>query len=312
MDKFPKVSIMIPTYNQEDYIAEAVNSALMQDYENLEIIIADDCSTDRTGEIARRYTSDPRVLYIRNEFNLGRVGNYRNTLYKHATGDWVVNLDGDDYYTDKTFISRAVKTILSQKNVVCFFGNKQFPSRLHQFQQYKISDSAYLFPGTLYLKLYNKIGSFTHMATLYKREIAISDGLCYSFYGIESDFHGIVRLSVYGNVILAHETGFCWRLHKTNATIAFSNLRKKYIQCRRCQYLIMRDIGPRFSEAEKQVWLKNNRGKVKQMYIMDNLRFNHSLYSLKIGLFNFRFKRGYIIMYIKAIIAVFLKINLFK
>lgn len=42
---------------------------------------------------------------------MGRVRNYHNILYTHATGDWVVNLDGDDYYVDKTFISTAIKDI---------------------------------------------------------------------------------------------------------------------------------------------------------------------------------------------------------
>lgn len=143
-ENLPKVSVMIPTYNQEDYIAQAINSVLMQDYGNIEIIIADDCSTDRTGEIARQYISS-KVKYIRNERNLGRVANYRNTLYSHTTGDWIVNLDGDDYYTDKTFISRAINEILSQNDIVCFFGNKKFPAQLMKYHQFKISDHSYFY-----------------------------------------------------------------------------------------------------------------------------------------------------------------------
>ncbi len=310
--ELPKVSIMIPTYNQENYIAQAIESVLMQDYNNIEIIIADDCSTDKTGDIAKQYASDPRVKYVKNEHNLGRVGNYRNTLLNHTTGEWIVNLDGDDYYTDKTLISRAIKNILSQNNIVCLFGSKHFPAKLQHYVKYKISKHSYLFPGKLYLKLFSHIGAFAHLVTFYNKEIAIKDGLCYTYKGIQSDFHGIVRLSVYGNVILSQESGYHWRKHVGNATNSFQDFRKKYIQGRRCQYRIMHDIGSHFSEQEKKQWLKDTKVNVKRMYIMDNLAFIHNIHSLKIGLLNFRFNKGYIILYIKAILATLFKINLFK
>ena len=60
------VSIMIPTYNQEDYIGEAVESALRQDYSNLVVVVTDDCSTDKTGEIAIKYIPDHRFKYVKN------------------------------------------------------------------------------------------------------------------------------------------------------------------------------------------------------------------------------------------------------
>jgi len=50
----PKVTIMIATYNQERFIGEAIESAMAQDYPNLEIVVCDDCSTDRTYEIAKQ------------------------------------------------------------------------------------------------------------------------------------------------------------------------------------------------------------------------------------------------------------------
>ena len=112
-----KVSIMIPTYNQEAFIRDAINSALQQTYPNLEVIVGDDASTDATPEILAEII-DPRVKYVRNPYNIGRNANYRNLLYSHTTGDFVVNLDGDDYYTDSDFITEAVKIIECNQNVV--------------------------------------------------------------------------------------------------------------------------------------------------------------------------------------------------
>jgi cellulose synthase/poly-beta-1,6-N-acetylglucosamine synthase-like glycosyltransferase len=62
--------------------------------------------------------NDPRLKYVLNTCNLGRVANYRNLLCNHATGDYVINLDGDDYYTDPNFISEAVKLIADDSKVV--------------------------------------------------------------------------------------------------------------------------------------------------------------------------------------------------
>ena len=112
-----KVTIMIPVYNQARYIREAIDSALMQTYSNLEVIVGDDASTDATAKIVAEI-NDPRLRYMRNSNNLGRTGNYKNLLYNHATGDYVVNLDGDDYYTDPDFISEAVKLIKDDPKVV--------------------------------------------------------------------------------------------------------------------------------------------------------------------------------------------------
>ena len=260
----------------------------MQDYKNLEIIVADDCSTDATGEIARQYVKDERVRYIRNSHNLGRVGNYRHTLYV-TTGEWVVNLDGDDYYTDKSFISRIIGTILSQNNVVCFFGNKYLHSKLKPYSKYKIGRDLYCMPGKLYLKNYDRIGVFAHLATFYKREIAINDGLCYTFNGIQSDFHAIIRLCVYGNIIISKENGYQWRFHHGNATNFFSDFKIKYLQGIRCQQKIMDDIDDTyFAKSEKEIWLKKVRKNAQRMYVMDELSFVHNRHSLKIGILNFQ------------------------
>ncbi len=71
----PLVTIGIPTYNQQEYLAAAVESALAQQYPNLEIIVADDCSTDETEKIVQPYLLDKRLKYFKNENNVGRVLN---------------------------------------------------------------------------------------------------------------------------------------------------------------------------------------------------------------------------------------------
>ena len=74
--KEPLVSIMMPAYNAGKYIGRAIESVLAQTYENWELIIVDDCSTDNTYEIAASY-KDPRIRILRHEQNMG-VGPSRN------------------------------------------------------------------------------------------------------------------------------------------------------------------------------------------------------------------------------------------
>ena len=90
----PKVSIIIPVYNHEKYIRECVESALAQDYENLEVIVVDDGSTDGTPEILKEFGE--RINYIRQE-NQGTSAAL-NTGLRHAQGSLVGWLSSDDLY----------------------------------------------------------------------------------------------------------------------------------------------------------------------------------------------------------------------
>ena len=115
-----KVSIIIPTYNQENFIAQTIESALSQDYNNLEVIISDDNSSDRTEEIVKTYRSDKRLKYFKNPINLGRVGNYHKALYEYARGSYVLYLDGDDFLVDNSYISNAMNLMLLNNLIMVF------------------------------------------------------------------------------------------------------------------------------------------------------------------------------------------------
>jgi glycosyltransferase involved in cell wall biosynthesis len=95
----PLVSTVVVAYNQEPYIRAAVESALAQTYQPLQVVLSDDCSPDRTFEImqelATEYRGPHTIVLNRNEPNLGLAGNY-NKGFELATGELVVIQDGDD------------------------------------------------------------------------------------------------------------------------------------------------------------------------------------------------------------------------
>lgn len=92
----PLVSIGMPVYNHEPCIARAIESVLSQTYANLEVVICDNCSTDKTEEICLRYAAgDDRIRYRRNSTNIGKTNNFLRVL-ELATGDFFMWACADD------------------------------------------------------------------------------------------------------------------------------------------------------------------------------------------------------------------------
>ncbi|MEH2193315.1 MAG: glycosyltransferase family 2 protein [Nostoc sp.] len=107
----PKVSVIIPAYNSEAYIAKALQSALEQTLNDIEVIMVDDGSNDQTVEVAKSFT-DQRLKIIVNQKNLG-VSAARNRALIAAQGEWIAILDSDDWYDPK----RLEKLVfLAEKN----------------------------------------------------------------------------------------------------------------------------------------------------------------------------------------------------
>lgn len=92
----PTVSVVIPAYNYGRFLPKAIQSALDQDIDGLEVIIVDDCSTDDTSERVAPLLLDSRVRYLRNDVNLGAVPNV-NKAFSEARGPYVLLLGADDF-----------------------------------------------------------------------------------------------------------------------------------------------------------------------------------------------------------------------
>ena len=101
----PHVSVILPSYNSAYFLPRAIDSVLQQDFEDYELLVLDNASTDATPEIVARY-SDPRVRFVRHPLNLGMVGNI-NYGIDWARGSLGVILCADDYWAPD-FLSRSV------------------------------------------------------------------------------------------------------------------------------------------------------------------------------------------------------------
>ncbi len=217
----PLTSILIPTYNQAEYLAQAIQSALDQDYDDLEIIVSDDASSDATASLTQRLPSNPRVSIHRNSVNLGRVGNYRKCLYELAKGEWVLVLDGDDYLCDPSYVSKAMKVVSKEPGIELVFANA---ARLREDLDGQIQPAhenqalPELMEGCdLFLLLASRKISLFHNTTLYKREKAIQMGF-YRKNIISSDWESLHRYILSGKVAHLNEVAAIWRLHGKNAS----------------------------------------------------------------------------------------------
>ncbi|MFO7570005.1 MAG: glycosyltransferase family A protein [Smithellaceae bacterium] len=113
-----KISVVIPVYNGEKYLDEALHSVLNQSVKPFEILVVDDCSTDTTAEIARCYAD--RIRYIKREKNGGAAA-ARNDGIKSATGDYIAFLDADDCW-EKNKIELQLREIKNTDAPDMIFG----------------------------------------------------------------------------------------------------------------------------------------------------------------------------------------------
>ena len=98
-----KFTVAICAYNIENYIGRAIDSVINQEFKNYELIIVDDCSTDKTVEVAQKYRQKNISIY-KTKKNSGTAGAARNIAIKEARGEYILFLDCDvELYNENTF-----------------------------------------------------------------------------------------------------------------------------------------------------------------------------------------------------------------
>ena len=107
----PKVSVVIPAYNEEKYIEKTLQAVLAQDYPNFEVIVVDNGSTDRTSDVVRKF--DNVILLSCNEIGALKA---RITGYKHASGEIIAAIDAD-CLPEVNWMKKALKHLINKKNV---------------------------------------------------------------------------------------------------------------------------------------------------------------------------------------------------
>ena len=188
MSNSPLVSIGVPIYNDAPWLPNALDHLLAQDYENLEIILADDGSTDGSRDICREYIKrDKRLRYFENKHNLGLYENHK-LVFDVSQGDYFAWGSGHDYYLP-TFVSRMLEQLEADPAVL----------QCSPKSQYDHDGKPYVPPGLLDTR---GLPPAERAKTLMK--FRLSGGSLDIFYGLfRSEY--LAKMDITSNVVSADE-----------------------------------------------------------------------------------------------------------
>jgi len=212
-----KVSIAVPAYNCERYIAQSLESLLGQSYGDFELVISDNASTDGTEEICRSFAArDPRVRYVRRDTNIGGPGNFR-FVFSLCRGQYHKWSTADDYW-DTRFLERAVAVLDKRPDVVlCYPKTRLIDGNGAILSDYEDnldlqSDS----PRVRFNDLYRRIGLCNAHLGLIRREAMVRTRLIAAEFNSDTNF--LAELSLYGKFSLLPEYWFFRRMHEQSSS----------------------------------------------------------------------------------------------
>ncbi len=220
-----KISVVTASYNYQDYIKETIQSVLDQTYNDLELIIVDDCSNDNSVDVIKSF-NDERIKLFINKKNLGLAQTVKRGV-ECATGEWIVFLESDDLITPDN-IEKKVQIIKKYSDLNLIFNDCEFFGDENKIKDFSIAlkKTRVLlknknYPQNMFYNFYLSNKIFTFSSVMAKRE----DLLKISYNPpIDSllDWWLWVQLAYIGNFYYIPEKLTKWRLHK-NSYIESSN-----------------------------------------------------------------------------------------
>ncbi|AHJ29380.1 glycosyltransferase family 2 protein [Nodularia spumigena CS-584] len=130
----PLVSVIIPTYNRPEYLHQAIASAVKQTYQNIEIIVSDNCSPESPQEIVESF-GDPRIRFWRQPQNVGMIANQMYG-FKMATGKYVASLHDDDMW-NQDFLAKLVPPLEANSDLILAFCDQYIIDNNNKIQKEK-------------------------------------------------------------------------------------------------------------------------------------------------------------------------------
>ena len=227
----PLVSVCMITYNHEKYIAEAIEGVLMQEVDfEVELIIADDCSTDRTGEIVKSFIeTHPRgnwIKYTYHQENRGMMSNFIWAM-EQCQGEYIALCEGDDYWIDKRKLRKQTNFLLE---------NSEFSLVSHYSKKIIFDSCDFQTFGKLYRDVYDLNDPDYHFLAIPTASIVFRNVIkfplwVYKVYAgdralifLASHYGKIKVLDFYGAIYRVHHNGIEQKYKKDKFSLPRRNL----------------------------------------------------------------------------------------
>lgn len=222
------VSVLMPVYNGADYIEEAINSILVQTFDQFEFILIDDGSSDNSDEIIKRY-QDNRIVFIKHKVNKGLVESLNSGL-SNAKGKYIARMDQDDVAMP-TRLARQVTFMESNPEfIVCgtsvqYIGNKPYRQVLLSDEEIKVS----MMFGC----------PFVHPTVMIRRSVLVEYNLRYNEKYKHAEDYGLwVDMMEYGKYANLPTIELRYRIHELQYSVTYQKamamtsylIRKTYLE----------------------------------------------------------------------------------
>lgn len=269
-----KVSVIMPAYNAEKYIGEAIESILTQTYRDFELIIVNDGSIDRTEKIILSY-SDSRIVYLKNETNI-KISDTLNRGINIAQGEYIARMDSDDIALPERFERQVAYMDQNPKCVVCGTAAILFGEGMQEKTVVPTDDPGYV-KGQMVFQC-----PVIHPSVMIRKSTLQQNQIHYnSEYNGTEDFELWWRLARYGEVISLREKLIRYRMHPNQITRGKDYNKFPVHQ----KFLIkrMHDMGITLSGKEMLVFQRYCDGETSSMEQKDVVVFLRILKKIKDG-----------------------------
>ena len=179
----PKVSVIVPVYNTEQYLKECLDSIVNQTLRDIEIIIINDCSPDNSIDIICEYEkADNRIIVIDKKQNEG-VGKARNDGILAANGEFVIFMDSDDLYPNVSVLEKLYNAAKDNGvNVSCGLKENLYPDGTIEIMSGLIKEYGLMFYQSGMTKYSDFQYDYGYQCYLIKRQMLIDNSICFPYY----------------------------------------------------------------------------------------------------------------------------------
>jgi len=227
----PLISVAIITYNSENFITQAIDSVLSQDYPNIEVIISDDASTDNTHTVLKKYQQKHphKIKLLLATKNQGVTNNWFKCI-QACSGKYIACLAGDDEFLPKK-ISKQVEIMENDPNIALCYTDASVYHVQSQKELYHLADKAPTKSGDIQTALEDSI--YYSPTTMFRNDLTPKENL---FSGIrhatDLAFYKeiMIRSAPNGKIHYLPETLYVYKKHDTNITVSSKNHYREHIE----------------------------------------------------------------------------------